>query len=91
MTRYRSSDGIQLIGPFMEKPSRKDYPDYYEVIEQPMDMRTINEKIKTNAYKTVADCIADFRVMFSNCMQYNEEGSDIYNDGKTLDKALSMK
>ena len=75
----------------MEKPSKKDYPDYYEIIDNPIDMRTINEKIKSNVYKTAADCLADFRLMFSNCMTYNEENSDIYNDAKTLDKALVMK
>lgn len=75
----------------MDKPSRKDYPDYYEVIDQPMDMRTVNDKIKSNAYKTVPECLADLRLMFSNCMHYNEENSEIYNDAKALDKALTMK
>ena len=54
---------------FMDKPSKKDYPDYYEVIDRPMDMRTINEKIKSNAYKGIPDCLADFHLMFSNCKQ----------------------
>jgi protein polybromo-1 len=76
---------------FMDKPSKRDYPDYYEVIERPIDMRTINDKIKSNAYKTVGETLADFRLMFANCMQYNEENSEIYIDGKTLDKALVMK
>jgi hypothetical protein len=29
--------------------------------------------------------------MFANCMHYNEENSDIHNDAKTLDKAITMK
>jgi protein polybromo-1 len=82
---------MQLIGVFMDKPSKKDYPDYYEIIDRPMDMRTINDKIKANVYKTVPECLADFRLMFANCMQYNEENSDIYNDAKTLDRAIVMR
>ena len=31
--------------------------------------RTINEKIKSNLYKSIGDCLADFKLMFSNCMQ----------------------
>lgn len=67
--RYRNSDGVQIIGMFMDKPSKRDYPDYYEVIERPMDMRTINEKIKANSYKNISDSLADFHLMFSNCKQ----------------------
>ena len=31
---------------FMELPSRKDYPDYYQVILEPIDMTMIEGKIK---------------------------------------------
>jgi hypothetical protein len=51
--RYRNNDGVQLIGVFMERPSKKDYPDYYEVIDHPMDMKTINEKIKYHHFKNL--------------------------------------
>ena len=91
LLNYRSPDGIQLIGMFIEKPSKRDYPDYYEVITNPMDMTTINSKIKTNAYPTLDACIADFRVMFANCRKYNEEGSEIYKDATTLEKILLNK
>lgn len=38
----------QVIGPFMEKPSKKDYPDYYEIIESPIDMKTIEANVKND-------------------------------------------
>lgn len=31
---------------FMEKPSKKLYPEYYNVIERPIDMLTIEANIK---------------------------------------------
>ena len=52
---------------FIEKPSKKDYPDYYKVITQPMDMETIDEKIKKNQYTTSDEALADFKLMFNNC------------------------
>lgn len=29
--QYRNIDNIQLIDMFMHKPSKRDYPDYYDV------------------------------------------------------------
>ena len=55
---------------FVERPSKKDYPDYYSIITQPMDMKTIDEKIKRDAYSTSEEALADFKLMFQNCRKY---------------------
>ena len=67
LRRFRTKDGIQPIGLFMERPSKKDYPDYYDVITHPMDMKTVDEKIKRNSYASAEDALADFKLMFNNC------------------------
>ena len=36
LLKYENNIGVQLIGMFMQKPSKKDYPDYYEVIHHPI-------------------------------------------------------
>ena len=59
---------------FIEKPSKKDYPDYYKVITQPMDMETIDEKIKKNQYTTSNEALADFKLMFNNCRRWVDQG-----------------
>ncbi|EDV30236.1 uncharacterized protein Dana_GF23180 [Drosophila ananassae] len=76
---------------FMEKPPRKIYPDYYDIIQSPIDMNTIEHNIRTDRYATVEDVVSDYRLMFSNCRQYNEEGSNIYEDANTLERALNDK
>lgn len=76
---------------FMEKPPRKIYPDYYDIIQNPIDMNTIEHNIRTDRYATVEDVVSDYRLMFSNCRQYNEEGSNIYEDANTLERALNDK
>lgn len=83
--------GRSLITLFMEKPSKKDYPDYYQIITEPIDMKTIEHNIKNDKYCCEEDLIADFRLMFNNCHQYNEEESQIYRDADTLEKALMDK
>ena len=39
-------DGRSLIVIFMSLPSKKEYPDYYQVISEPIDMSIIEHKIK---------------------------------------------
>lgn len=80
-----------LIEPFIEKPKKKFYPDYYEVIENPIDMKTIQNKIKNGLYDSEESMIADFRLMFSNCRRYNEDNSIIYMDADRLEKELDQK
>ena len=55
MIKFKNPQGIEYIEMFMERPSKKLYPDYYAVIKDPMDMKTINERIKADMYKTVED------------------------------------
>lgn len=76
---------------FMEKPSKKLYPEYYNVIDKPIDMITIENNIKNDRYNTLEEMISDFRLMFSNCRQFNEEGSMIYEDANLLERVLNEK
>lgn len=50
----------------MERPSKKLYPDYYKVIAEPIDMLTIEEKIKQEKYKSEDEILQDFKVIFWN-------------------------
>ncbi|GFG36133.1 hypothetical protein Cfor_02751 [Coptotermes formosanus] len=88
---YVREDGRQPILMFMEKPSKKLYPDYFQVITEPIDMLTIEANIKNDKYTSEEEIIADFKLMFNNCRQYNEEGSMIYEDANKLEEVLAEK
>uniref|UniRef100_T1J6Q3 Polybromo-1 n=1 Tax=Strigamia maritima TaxID=126957 RepID=T1J6Q3_STRMM len=88
---FNDESGRPLITMFMEKPSRKDYPDYYHVINDPIDMKTIDINIRNDKYLTEEALVNDFKLMFSNCRQYNEEESLIYRDADTLEHVLMVK
>lgn len=47
---------------FMEKPSKKLYPDYYKVIDNPIDMLTIEANIKAEKYQSEDEVLSDFKV-----------------------------
>ena len=70
LLNFKNSEGVEIIGMFMEKPSKKDYPDYYEVIANPIDMNMINERIKKGLYKTVEDFVQGKKYRFST-LKYN--------------------
>ncbi|XP_076040531.1 protein polybromo isoform X16 [Oratosquilla oratoria] len=88
---YMTEDGRQPIIPFIEKPSAKDYPDYYDIITHPVDMESIESKIKGDKYANEEELVADIRLMFNNCRVYNEEGSAIFEDAKTLERVVFDK
>ncbi|KAL3277952.1 hypothetical protein HHI36_013292 [Cryptolaemus montrouzieri] len=88
---YTCEDGRQPMLGFMEKPSKKLYPDYYNIIQKPIDFLDIESKIKSDSYNTELDLVKDFKLMFSNCRQYNEENSPIYEDSNILEKYLLEK
>lgn len=69
--------GRRLCDLFMVKPSKKDYPDYYKVILEPMDLRTIEHNIRSDKYMTEYAMVEDMKLMFRNARHYNEEGSQV--------------
>ncbi|XP_018617666.1 protein polybromo-1-like isoform X1 [Scleropages formosus] len=83
--------GRRLCELFMVKPSKKDYPDYYKIILEPMDLRTIEHNIRSEKYLNEEQMIEDMKLMFRNARHYNEEGSQVYNDANTLEKILKDK
>ncbi|KAF5282989.1 hypothetical protein FQA39_LY04860 [Lamprigera yunnana] len=91
MLDYVCEDGRKPMLAFMEKPSKKLYPDYYEVIAEPIDFLEIESKIRAEQYSNEHDLVKDFKLMFSNCRQYNEENSTIYEDANLLEKVLVVK
>ncbi|XP_037534640.1 protein polybromo-1 [Nematolebias whitei] len=86
-----TSTNRRLCELFMVKPSKKDYPDYYNVILEPMDLKTIEYKIRNERYTTEEELIEDMKLMFRNARHYNEEGSQVYNDANVLEKILKDK
>ncbi|XP_036007440.1 protein polybromo-1 isoform X4 [Fundulus heteroclitus] len=80
--------GRRLCDLFILKPSKKDYPDYYKVILEPMDLRTIDYNIRSDKYMTEDAMVEDMKLMFRNARHYNEEGSQVYNDADILEKIM---
>jgi len=44
--KYEDQDGRVLSEPFMKLPSKKELPDYYEIIRRPVDIKKMLTKIE---------------------------------------------
>jgi hypothetical protein len=51
--------------------------DYPEIVKKPMDLGTIKKRIENDDYNTVEDIATDIRLVWSNCMLYNRDGSEV--------------
>ena len=92
MTTGDSSDTNRMLNVvFQLLPSRKRYPEYYEVIQEPMDLKIVAEKIQRNQYKEIAEMEKDLQLIFSNARSFNEPGSQIYKDAGVLSRVVKSK
>lgn len=74
-----------IIGPFVKLPSKRDYGDYYLLIQNPICMNQIQAKIKKEEYSSISDMRRDILLMCNNCRTYNEDGSLLYSDAHVIE------
>lgn len=91
VVNYQDENGRYLSAIFVELPSAQDYPDYYQVISEPVCLSQIENNIRDNKYSGEEDLMLDFEVMFDNARYYNEEASQVFQDACTLEKVLRKK
>ena len=72
--------------PFLEPVDGEIVPNYYEIIPNPMDLSTIQSKLKSNKYKKVELFIEDVELIFLNCKHYNTSKAPAYKAGVKLEK-----
>ncbi|KAK6443701.1 Transcriptional activator spt7 [Oleoguttula sp. CCFEE 5521] len=57
--------------PFLSRVSKREAPDYYNVIKSPMDIGTMIKKLKQLQYKSKTEFTTDLGLIWSNCLKYN--------------------
>ncbi|KAJ5675872.1 hypothetical protein N7462_008769 [Penicillium macrosclerotiorum] len=87
LARLKDSDGEEVAYPFIGKPDRNLYRDYYEIIQHPVSIRTIQKQVrgtdsrkkpsKTTAFSTWESFEEEVSYLWRNAREYNEDGSDI--------------
>ncbi|NXT06942.1 TIF1A factor, partial [Prunella fulvescens] len=75
------------MSPAFQDPVPPTVPDYYRIIKKPMDLSTIKKRLEvTNSFYTKPeDFVADFRLIFQNCAEFNEPDSEVADAGMKLE------
>ena len=59
--------------PFLQRVNKREAPDYYNIIKQPMDIGSMMKKLKQLAYKSKKEFVDDLMLIWSNCLKYNTD------------------
>lgn len=89
VVNYKDSDARLLSSLFMQLPSKKELPEYYEIITRPLDFKKIYNRIKTHKYRTLDDLEGDVMELCQNAQSFNMEGSVIYEDSIVLQSVFT--
>lgn len=69
------------------EPVPNSVPNYYKIIKQPMDLKKVKKKLQLRSsqyYQSTQEFVSDMRLVFKNCAQYNEVGSEMAISGKAV-------
>lgn len=86
LRKPKNDSGTLRVLHFERLPDKQLNKEYYQTIENPIALDQIKRNAKRKKYRNVDELLADLEVMFENALQYNEEGSDIYDDAVELQK-----
>ncbi|WOG94879.1 hypothetical protein DCAR_0314176 [Daucus carota subsp. sativus] len=78
--------------PFKEPVDSRDVPDYYDIIRDPMDLKTMSKRVESEQYYVTFEMfVADARRMFSNARTYNSPETIYYKCSTRLEAHFSTK
>lgn len=76
---------------FEKKPPKRDYPDYYQVIERPTSIADVKALVRQNKIADWNELAREGRLIWSNAKEYNEPGSAIYQMAEDLEDWFEEK
>ncbi|KAF8640822.1 hypothetical protein AX17_000471 [Amanita inopinata Kibby_2008] len=74
---------------FRELPDKREYPDYHQLITQPIALSHLRKRANSGHYKNVQSYRDDWMLMFNNARTYNQEGSWVYIDAEEMEKVFN--
>ncbi|KAJ3117397.1 Transcriptional activator spt7 [Physocladia obscura] len=77
--------------PFLQRVSKKDVPDYYDVIKNPMDLGTMTKKLHAFEYMSKDEFAADLLLIWTNCLTFNVIPESIYRKHAFAMKRRSLE
>ncbi|XP_071738212.1 histone acetyltransferase GCN5-like isoform X2 [Rutidosis leptorrhynchoides] len=78
--------------PFKEPVDVRDVPDYYDIIRDPMDLKTMSRRVESEQYYVALEMfLADARRMFANARTYNSPETIYFKCSTRLEAFFSSR
>ncbi|CAA7399261.1 unnamed protein product [Spirodela intermedia] len=77
--------------PFKEPVDARAVPDYYDIIKDPVDLRTMSRRVESEYYVTLEMFVADVKRMFANARTYNTPETIYYKCATRLEAHFTGK
>ncbi|KAK9368487.1 hypothetical protein V1509DRAFT_623056 [Lipomyces kononenkoae] len=58
---------------FLNKVNKRDAPNYFNVIKNPMDLSTVMKKLKALQYRSKQEFVDDLMLIWDNCLTFNAD------------------
>ncbi|KAL4973241.1 hypothetical protein BDW66DRAFT_162247 [Aspergillus desertorum] len=84
----READGHDPSRLFHRSVNKRNVPDYYDIIKEPMALSILKQKINRREYKTISEFVRDCALIPHNAQTYNRPNSQAYEDSLVIKDAF---
>jgi len=91
ISTHRRADGSDPTKYFQRKVNKRNVPDYYNIIKEPMALSMIKAKVNAREYKSFPEFVRDFALVSHNAQVYNRPESEAYVDALEIKDLLEKE
>ncbi|KAL4919119.1 hypothetical protein BDW62DRAFT_179982 [Aspergillus aurantiobrunneus] len=84
----REEDGHDPSRLFHRSVNKRNVPDYYDIIKEPMALSILKQKINKREYKSISEFVRDCALISHNAQTYNRPNSQAYEDSLVIKDAF---
>ncbi|OOF98509.1 hypothetical protein ASPCADRAFT_512767 [Aspergillus carbonarius ITEM 5010] len=81
---FREEDGHDPSRLFQRSVNKRNVPDYYDIIKEPMALSILKQKINKREYKSILEFVRDCALIPHNAQTYNRPKSQAYEDALVI-------
>lgn len=81
-------DDTPLTVPFLALPLRSDYPDYYDLIKNPVSLEQVRRRLQSRSFESFEQVRNTLEALCRNAKRYNLKGSEIYEKARTMHQII---
>ncbi|OTA37311.1 hypothetical protein BTJ68_03042 [Hortaea werneckii EXF-2000] len=88
---YRTEDDFDPSKLFHRKVNKRVIPEYYDMIQEPIALSTIKQKIQKREYQSFTEFVRDFALIPHNAQVFNRPDSGAFQDALVIKEQLEKQ